>query len=332
AVFRFGRQIARALSAAHKAGIVHRDLKPANIMVSSDGVVKVLDFGLAKPVTKAAQESTTYPEVTSAGVVMGTAAYMSPEQVKGETVDQETDIWAIGCCLYQMLTGWRPFDGASIPEIMASILRDEPEPPATRRRDCPAGLSQIVMQCLSKVPTQRPRDVSSIGIALKAIQDEYRLGVVSRASQSRRQGSATAGKLEVHVQTINRFLKTMNASYPQLPEDNPTFIEVDHQGTKIMLMLSTIAKRSCEVVAFVAPVLELPMRAPSDFLRKMLTLSAFDTGVAHFSIDPDLEWANLICVRPCANLDYKAFEQTMDSMSRSASKLAASLKNEFPVF
>ena len=123
---RIARQIAKALSAAHKAGIVHRDLKPANIMLTARNQVKVLDFGLARQ-TSGAPAFAAMPEVTVSGMVLGTAAYLSPEQVRGEAAGIRSDIWAFGCVLYQMLGGRRPFPGESIPEILASVLRDEPE-------------------------------------------------------------------------------------------------------------------------------------------------------------------------------------------------------------
>src|SRR5262245_33536160 len=129
------RQIADALEAAHDQGIVHRDLKPANVKIRGDGVVKVLDFGLARVEAARAGEggrdpespTMTSPVMTAAGIILGTAAYMSPEQARGKAVDRRTDIWAFGCVLYEMLTGTLAFRGETVSDTIGAILRDDPD-------------------------------------------------------------------------------------------------------------------------------------------------------------------------------------------------------------
>jgi serine/threonine protein kinase len=154
--------LAGALAAAHEKGIVHRDLKPANVMMTVDGRVKVLDFGLAKETRAAGSGDTTL--TTEAGVVMGTPSYMSPEQVAGEVVDCRTDIFSLGIVLYEMATGRRPFEGRSSAELAIAILRESPRAISDLRGDLPADLARLVRRCLEKDPHRRvqtARDVSN---------------------------------------------------------------------------------------------------------------------------------------------------------------------------
>src|SRR5207302_3316850 len=152
------KQIAEAVEAAHEQGIIHRDLKPANIKVRSDGTVKVLDFGLAKlvdPVGAGLQTgpsvtqspTITTPAMTQVGMILGTAAYMSPEQARGKAVDKRADVWAFGCVLFEMLTARRPFDGELISDVLASVLKSDPNWQMLPV-DTPAALVRLLRRCL----------------------------------------------------------------------------------------------------------------------------------------------------------------------------------------
>jgi serine/threonine protein kinase/Tol biopolymer transport system component len=170
------KQIAAALEAAHEQGIVHRDLKPANVKVKADGSVKVLDFGLAKALESPAspdwsQSPTMSGVVTRAGVILGTSAYMSPEQARGLAIDKRTDIWAFGCVLYEMLTGHQAFPGKTISDAIAAILEREPNwqglPTAT-----PTSVRRLLSRCLSKDARQRLHDIADARLEIESASSE----------------------------------------------------------------------------------------------------------------------------------------------------------------
>ena len=165
--------MAEGLEAAHEEGVIHRDLKPANAKVKYDGTVKILDFGLAKVFNEESEgDSSESPTMTAAatraGVIMGTAAYMSPEQARGKRVDRRADIWAFGVVVYEMLTGRRAFEAEDISLTLAEVMKSEPDWEALPGDLSPA-LRTYLTRCLEKDPKERVRDIGDVRLAMDGV-------------------------------------------------------------------------------------------------------------------------------------------------------------------
>jgi serine/threonine protein kinase/Tol biopolymer transport system component len=188
-------QVAAALAAAHAAGIVHRDVKPENVMLRGDGVVKVLDFGIAKLGTDAGtpgpwQAPAMFQHQTSPGMILGTVSYMSPEQARAKDVDNRADIWSLGCVLYEMIAGRAPFEGETAAAVISSILHKEPHPLVRLGTDVPAELQQIVTKALKKDRAARYQNVEDFAQALKMLLRE-----LERSADPEFSASPNAGRV-----------------------------------------------------------------------------------------------------------------------------------------
>jgi serine/threonine protein kinase len=252
-------QIAEALEAAHEKGIIHRDFKPANVKVTPEGKVKVLDFGLAKAFEgdSAAEDMSNSPTLSRAatmqGVILGTAAYMSPEQARGKAVDKRTDIWAFGCVLYELLTGKQAFHGEDITEILASVVKSEPEwtalPAATPLKAC-----DLLRRCLQKDKTLRLRDAGDARIEIhEALAAPSDVGATHTSSVPRSKlpwavaavlalitaaslVSALRNRPTAVQKTSARFTISLSpgqeiTTYPAITRDGQTVAYVTQQGT-----------------------------------------------------------------------------------------------------
>ena len=236
AAVRVGKDLTRALVKAHKIGIVHRDLKPENIMVSEELEVKVLDFGLAKPIDAGGGAPETSSVVTEDGRVVGTPGYMSPEQAAGRDIDARTDVFAVGVVLYEMVSGVRPFRGESAIDVIIATARDEPERLAAIAPDVSIGLERVILRCLEKNADARYADASELLSALEALGGAEAAARVGRPAKARATPARNVGALPTQPSLLG-------TAFPQSERRGRSWVFVTVTATAAAVALIVLGVR-----------------------------------------------------------------------------------------
>jgi serine/threonine protein kinase len=262
----YGTQVANGLTAAHEKGIVHRDLKPENLFVRKDGQIKILDFGLAKLTGGAlAGDGSTGPTVTGSGAILGTTAYMAPEQIRGEPADARIDVFALGVVLYEMLAGRRPFGGSAPADIMSAILHEVPAPLGTLCPGAPPQLEWIVRRCLAKDPDRRVQTVRDVRNELEDILREMELGVSDASSD----GPKNSQPVERQFLLTAAHVRQLSVLNPRLIGYPLTFLDNRVESETLVVFLHGVGG---DHRRFEASVRTLPHRAIA------ITLAGFAPG------------------------------------------------------
>ena len=297
-VLEVAQQIASALAAAHQAGIVHRDIKPENVMLRSDGLVKVLDFGLAKLVDEATVP-TTQPEMdteaptrtrvmvnTEPGMVMGTANYMSPEQARGLEVDPRSDTWSLGVVLYEMVAGRLPFEGATTTDVLSMILHHQPLSLLVHSSDVPAELERIVEKALTKEKDERYQTVKDLGLDLKRLKQHLELEAELERSITPEEGARRAGQTAMDRSALSTSGATAAAPTAEgsaahtISSAEYIVSEIKQHKRGALLVLTAVVVAVAVVLAYFAY-----SRARSQAISSVAVLPFSNTGG-----DPNMEY------------------------------------------